>query len=384
MSAAYAPSATNINPQNSEPNVNTTQTGSGEPPRFSHTGSGYWGGAYYPYWSLMVMTVLGGFFGLDHFFLRSPTSGLLKAFINTITFGSWWVYDMIQIFHDKQSVLKNGLTIPALGASGIAAGVFTDKPGTSGKVKGPWLYFLFLFVSIFPYTFGLDSFIAGDIFGGVFKLSGILILPLFFIFLQKFLELYRIYITPDVFFEKGLPRLPGVNFLIGDWGCHRFAPEDFEGLCAGGLLGFALTLLPATTAAVDGIVAAPFLATQAATTVVVDSIKLADDAVKAAQGTLGQVAKVGQAVRSASQLASKVSQAETAAISTASAAARPDSIKAEATKRGLVGGGEEGLSSAALIFVTSLIIGGGLYQGGLRIKQLIKQNGASTRDDSPP
>jgi hypothetical protein len=206
-----------------------------------------------------------------------------------------------------------------------------------------------------------------------------------FVLLQKVLEIYRIFITPDTFFEKGLPRFPGISQLIGDWGCHSLAPENYEGMCAGGLLGFALNLLPLTAGALDVAVAAPAGALAAGLSTIKHSVELADNAVKAAQGTLGAVAKAGQAVREASALAGQAGQAQKAALGVAMDAAKPAAIQARAQT--MVGGSQQQsdtLSSAALVLVTSLIIGGGLYQGGLRIKQLLKQNGRTTRDDSPP
>ena len=53
---------------------------------FLHTRKEYWGGSWYPYWSLMLVTLLGGFFGLDHIWLRSPQTGILKFIINLLTF----------------------------------------------------------------------------------------------------------------------------------------------------------------------------------------------------------------------------------------------------------------------------------------------------------
>lgn len=329
----------------------------------------------------MLITVLFGFFGGDHYFLRSPRSGLMKFFINIFTFGAWWIYDIIQIFRDKQSVLKSGLSIPALGPAGIAAGIFTDMPGNPSNkepIKGPWVYLLFLFFAVMPYTLGIDSFVAGDIFGGVFKLTGIFFLPLLFILPQKVLEIYRIFITPDIFFEKGLPRFPGVNYLIGDWGCHNLAPENYEGLCAGGLLGFALGLLPATTRAIDTIVASPFQTVAAAAEVVEGTVELAGNVVKAADGTLGTIAAAGNAVRSVVAIGDKAKEAEIAAIGVAN--------KALAEAKPMKGGAQQtdSMSVGALVLVTGLIICGGLYQGGLRIKQLLKQNERAPRDDSPP
>jgi hypothetical protein len=388
MSAGESP-ITKENYKRDPPNLANAANTTSEPNlAYAHTGSGYWGGSYYPYWSLMLVTVLFGFFGVDHFFLRSPRTGLMKAILNIFTLGGWWIYDIIQIFHNKESVLKSGLTIPALGAAGIGAGIFTDKPGNPSNkepIKSPWLYLLFLIFAIMPYSLGIDSFIAGDPIGGAFKILALITIIMFpFVLLQKILEIYRIFITPDTFFEKGLPRFPGISFLIGDWGCHNLAPENYQGVCAGGLLGFALNLLPLTTGALDVALAAPIGVVAAGVKTIEHSVELADNAVKAAQGTLGAVAKAGEAVREASALAGQAGQAQQAALGVASAAASPAAIQARASQ---VGGSQQQsdtLSSAALVLVTSLIIGGGLYQGGLRIKQLLKQNGRTTRDDSPP
>jgi hypothetical protein len=388
MSAGESP-ITKENYKRDPPNLANAGNTTSEPNlAYVHTGSGYWGGSYYPYWSLMLITVLFGFFGIDHFFLRSPRTGLMKAILNIFTLGGWWIYDIIQIFHNKESVLKSGLTIPALGAAGIGSGVFTDKPGNPSNkepIKSPWLYLLFLIFAIMPYSLGIDSFIAGDSIGGAFKILALITIIMFpFVLLQKILEIYRIFITPDTFFKKGLPRFPGISFLIGDWGCHSLAPENYEGVCAGGLLGFALNLLPLTTGALDVALAAPVGVVAAGVKTIEHSVELADNVVKAAQGTLGAVAKAGEAVREASALAGQAGQAQQAALGAASAAAMPAAIQARASQ---VGGSQQQsdtLSSAALVLVTSLIIGGGLYQGGLRIKQLLKQNGRTTRDDSPP
>ena len=73
---------------------------------FDYTQKSFWGGSWYPYWTLIVATILGGFFGLDHIWLRSPTSGLLKFIVNILTLGLWYFYDMIQILGEKENVMK--------------------------------------------------------------------------------------------------------------------------------------------------------------------------------------------------------------------------------------------------------------------------------------
>ena len=362
--------------------------------KYAYTGSGYWGGAWYPYWSLMLVTVLGGFFGLDHFYLRSPSTGLLKFIINIFTFGAWWIYDIIQIFKDKESVLESGLNIPVVGAAGIAAGVFTARPGnvssskSSDSLKSPIMFLLYLAVTIWPYTLGLDSFVAGDVYGGVFKFLSLIAFPMLpFVLIQKCLELYRLFATPSVFFEKGLPRLPGISFLLGDWGCHNLGPEDLKDGCPGGLLGFMLNLLPLATNSIDVAIAAPI---DAVTAVVKTAEIAADSTGKIISAATGQAVPI---IATASALVQKGPEAINKAVSVAAAVekdlnkyTKPSVIQDLAAKQGVMTGGGSGslLLEGALILVISLILSGGLYQGGLRIKELIKQNnGGAQRDDRP-
>lgn len=373
--------------------------------KYAHTGSGYWGGAWYPYWSLMIITVLGGYFGLDHFYLRSPSTGLLKFIMNIFTFGAWWIYDIIQIYKDKETVLESGLNIPVVGAAGIAAGVFTARPGSGSRastgssgsnnsVRSPIMFLLYLAVTVWPYTLGLDSFVAGDIYGGVFKFLSLIAFPMLpFVLIQKCLELYRFFATPSVFFEKGLPRLPGISFLLGDWGCHNLGPEDLKDGCPGGLLGFMLNLLPLATNSIDVAIAAPI----AAVTAVVKTAEIAADSTgKIISAATGQAVPI---IGTASMLVQKGPAAVNNAVSVATTVERdlnnytkPNVIKDLAVKQGVMTGGgfrfgssnNTPLLEGALILVISLILSGGLYQGGLRIKELIKQsNGGAKRDDRP-
>ena len=78
---------------------------------FDYTQSKFWGGPWYSYTTLRIISTLGGFFGLDHLWLRSPLSGFLKFIINILTLGLWYFYDLLQIFGEKESVMKNGLGI---------------------------------------------------------------------------------------------------------------------------------------------------------------------------------------------------------------------------------------------------------------------------------
>ena len=66
---------------------------------FDYTQKPFWRGVWYPYWSLILVSILGGLFGLDHWYLRSPVSGVLKLIVNVLTFGLWYFYDILVLYH---------------------------------------------------------------------------------------------------------------------------------------------------------------------------------------------------------------------------------------------------------------------------------------------
>lgn len=77
------------------------------------------------YKTLWMYSLLG-FLGLDHFYLRSTTTGLLKL----LTLGGfflWWAWDLLQLWTEKERVLKYGLTTPFDLVKGIGQGMIAEK-----------------------------------------------------------------------------------------------------------------------------------------------------------------------------------------------------------------------------------------------------------------
>jgi len=116
------------------------------------------GAAYLSYNVLMGLSVLGGFFALDHLYLRSPLSFLAKIIINFLCFGIWWIYDATQVVFNSHAVKLFGLGVPGLGPQGIAAGVFANPVAD----KKHMMFFIYSLSLFFGGAFGLDSFIMGD------------------------------------------------------------------------------------------------------------------------------------------------------------------------------------------------------------------------------
>lgn len=74
----------------------------------------------------LALSVLGGFIGLDHVYLRSYGTAFQKTLMNILGLGFWYFWDLIQISSEGKKVLKEGLTSPFDWKRGIGRGVFED------------------------------------------------------------------------------------------------------------------------------------------------------------------------------------------------------------------------------------------------------------------
>ena len=201
------------------------------------THGSYWGGTVLPYWVFLVLTVLPtGFFGLDHLLFKSPSTALAKGFFNIFTLGLWYFYDILQVFTDKHYVKHFGLSIPIVGARGLAfqyfRGIVGDEKEELGPSKGGYsqvIYFILYFFTLLV-PFGISSFVAGDTSGGTYKvlfsiipLLGLLLIPLFWI--ESVVELYTLLTNPAAIFEKGVPRMFPIDYVASKNG---FSPNIME------------------------------------------------------------------------------------------------------------------------------------------------------------
>lgn len=125
---------------------------------------------YLSYNIFLGLSLFGGFFGLDHLYLRSPLTCILKTLVNINFLGSWWIYDVFQAFFNREIVKVFGLNIPGYGPFGIGAGcLIQEKPDK--KHMAFFIYGLSLFVGGF---FGLDSFILDDSRSGIIRILMVL------------------------------------------------------------------------------------------------------------------------------------------------------------------------------------------------------------------
>jgi len=122
------------------------------------------------YHVFLGLSVLGGAFGLDHLYLRSPLTFLAKCVVNMLFFGVWWFYDAAQAIFNSDVVKVYGLGVPGLGPKGIAAGVLSSDTPSKKHLN----FFLYALALIFGGSFGLDSFLVGEKQSGLIRLISLL------------------------------------------------------------------------------------------------------------------------------------------------------------------------------------------------------------------
>ena len=219
---------------------------------FDYTQGKYWGGPSYSYWTLIVISVLGGCIGLDHLWMRSPQTAILKALLMIPTLGLWYFYDLLQIFGEKDLVMKYGLSAPCVGPLGVGAEMFLDDhPGITEdkKSKSVLRYMAYFFLLWLP--FGFDLYIAGDTNGaGARFLSSIIpfLWPIGFIW--GCLNIIRAIASPKSVFDNGTSRMFPFTFFMNDTGPSKLGPKDigFDTTCdPGGSKGFFAGILSSVT-----------------------------------------------------------------------------------------------------------------------------------------
>lgn len=363
---------------------------------FQYTQREYWGGSWYPYWTLMVITVLGGLFGLDHFWLRSPVSGVAKVFVNLFTFGLWYVYDIVQIFKDKELVMKHGLSAPIVGPLGIGAGVFKDTNPDGISAKSPFRWFLYLILTMLP--FGFDFFIAGDTNGAFARFLTSFIWFLWPIgFVWGILSTARAIFMPQSLWDNGTYRMFPFNFFMSTYGPSTLGPKDVpdraDACDPGGASGFwrsmigflppflqtaVATFFPGVVTAVEGVAAA--------TTAVAGTAKIAANSagqvISAATGTAVPV------ISAVSTVAKELPGAVTAVGRAGDIAGQElQKLSNPATLQKMVGGGSSSsaFEDTAVFALLVAVIGGGAYLGYSRYmqKKASSRNDKSS-DDTPP
>jgi hypothetical protein len=120
-------------------------------------------------WTIyMILAITLGLFGIDHLYMRSPFTALLKFIVNILTLGFWYFYDIITALTEGDLVKKYGVGTPFFPTNGIGAGMFSDDPD---KDHAPWKFMGYSMASMFPFNIiGINNFVAGDKWGAMLKI----------------------------------------------------------------------------------------------------------------------------------------------------------------------------------------------------------------------
>ena len=109
---------------------------------------------------------LFGFLGLDHFYLRSPGTGIAKL-LTCGGFLFWWIWDLVQISAEKKRVLNYGLSMPLDIHTGIGQGMMYE--GGKWNYKQITDFSSWTFATVFGFL-GIDMFLLGRFWLGFRKL----------------------------------------------------------------------------------------------------------------------------------------------------------------------------------------------------------------------
>lgn len=162
-----------------------------------------WKHADRSYFTFVILSVLFGFFGLDHFYLRSFNTGFAKLLSNFTMFGFWYFYDLLQIFTDKCNIQTNGLNSPMDWVRGIGRGAFDFEQKDTHDSKRS--FFVYGILVLLLGMFGLDKFYVGAYGQGLVKLIFNFI-PFLFLFgwFWTFYDRYVFLFKPNSIMKEGV------------------------------------------------------------------------------------------------------------------------------------------------------------------------------------
>jgi hypothetical protein len=380
--------------------------------KFPYTHGSYWEGSSLPFIFYVCLAVfpLTGFFGIDQLLFFSPVTAIQKAFLNMFTFGLWYFYDMIQVFGDRKNIEEYGLSRPFFGPSGLGYQFFNRVtnlfiPSNNDLPQGQGFMSLAFFIAYFMtiyVPFGLSSFIAGDMNGGIAKfVLTILFFTIPFLFLWNLFEMATLLWNPLDTFEKGIPRIPPFTATMDQraLATNFTKPSILEAM--GKPTGTIFSRFFSTIFGLFGI-SNPLDIVSTAACAIVPPVKSTISAVStAASGVAGlaaaapaiatKVAGKMAAFSDPAKLAALAQQAPSVGITVnpnaKAAMGNPISVP---TGTMVGGGGHSGLDTWFIIAITFVALGGFAIAGirNLRNMSLQKERNdyppEEKRDDSPP
>ena len=191
-------------------------------PAVSQSRKEFWAKPQYTKSGMWWFTLVFGFFGLHHFLLRSPQTGLIFLLANVISLGYLWFYDLIQLSgEDKGGVSDDSLDKHGLswgfGALGLAKGMWVSGNAEEAEADAPPNPFYFLAYALLIPIAPLAQLIAGDTYNSVSRFLDLTIIPGGFLF----------YLCAMLYDYMIMFLYPGDLMVFGS---KRFFPFTFLGM----------------------------------------------------------------------------------------------------------------------------------------------------------
>jgi len=357
-------------------------------PAVSQSRKEFWGKPQYTKSGMWWFTLVFGFFGLHHFLLRSPQTGLIFLLANVISLGYLWFYDLIQLSgEDKGGVSDDSLDKHGLswgfGALGLAKGMWVSGNAEEAEADAPPNPFYFLAYALLIPIAPLAQLIAGDTYNSVSRFLDLTFIPGGFLFYlgAMIYDYIILFLFPGDLMVFGSKRFFPFTFLGMDPDNHspnitakvEYTPCPPDNM----FTTFIKIMIPLAKQVPFVSSAATAVETALATAKVVKE-QVIEKGVEKAQ-------KVARVATQVGQLASSLPQAVASASSLAGSAAQGSQ---GAPVRGTMVGGarqtkETSYNSLEYLTLGSLaaLVGGGLLVGINRGLQNYTYTG---KDDSPP
>lgn len=177
----------------------------------------YWKHPERNYYVFIALSFLLGFFGADHFYLRSFGTGMQKGLFNIASFGLWYFWDILQIIYEGEKVKKDGLSSPFDWTRGIGRGIFAEPPKKEDEmvVRVKKDIVVYALLTVLFGVFGLDKFYMGNFTQGVAKLFSVFNIFLFLFGLAWAVwdSVHVLFFTQDLL-KDGITLPPPYSFIF--------------------------------------------------------------------------------------------------------------------------------------------------------------------------
>lgn len=379
-------------------------------PAVSQSRKEFWAKPQYTKSGMWWFTLVFGFFGLHHFLLRSPQTGLIFLIANIISLGYLWFYDLIQLSGEEKggvsedSLDKHGLSW-GFGALGLAKGMWVS--GEAGAEAGagadaPPNPFYFLAYALLIPIAPLAQLIAGDTYNSVSRFLDLTVIPGGFLFyLGAMIYDYMIlFLFPGDLMVFGSKRFFPFTFLGMDPDNHSpniTAKVDYAPCPPDNMFTTLIKIMIPLAKQIPGVSVVATAVETALDTAKVVKEQVVEKGVEKAQKVARVVGQVGQIATSIPQAVASAGGAASSLAASASTFAGPSlpvspAQGAQGTQgtpvRGTMVGGakktkETSYNSLEYLTLGSLaaLVGGGLLVG---INRGLETYIVKGKDDSPP